>query len=143
MEEGQSKNVSEQAPQEEIISTTSTTTVGASSATTSMATTTPAASLMTSSGAKPKAGKPPTTPKENFDSTYLKENKCVCGYEVADGHALHVRTKNQHVRNYYRCWGLVKSSTTTSQRCCPFEMEDQGVMWRHYRTKHLGLYYCQ
>ena len=59
---------------------------------------------MTSSGAKPKAGKPlPTTPKEDFDSMYLKENQCVCEYEVADGHALHVHTKNQHLCNYYRC----------------------------------------
>ena len=141
-EEGQSKDVSEQAPQEENISTTSTTTVGASSATTSTATT-PAASSMTSSGTKPKAGKPPTTPKENFDSTYLKENQCICGYEAADGHALCVHTKNQHACNYYRCWGLVKSSTTASQRHCPFETQDQGDMWRHYRTKHLGLYYRQ
>ena len=85
--------MSEQAPQDDNISTTSTTTVGASSTTTSMATTTPAPSSMTSSGTKPKAAKPSTTPKENFDSTYLKENQCICGYEAADGHVLRVHTK--------------------------------------------------
>ena len=133
--------VSEEAPQEENISTTSTTTTVAASLTTTSMTTTPAATSTTSSGAKPKA--PPKAPKEDFDATYLKENQCICGYEAVDGYALHVHMKNQHPHNYYRCWGLLKSSTTGSERHCPFETEDQGVMWRHYRTKHLGLYYHQ
>ena len=94
----------------------------------------------TSSGAKPKT---PAVlkPKEDFDATYMSENQCVCGFQAADGHALHVHTKNQHSCGYYRCWGLLKSSTTGQERHCPYETDDQGVMWRHYRTKHLGLYY--
>ena len=78
--------------------------------------------------------------KDDFDMTYLKENQCVCGYEVVDGSALCIHTKNQHPHSYNRCWGLLKLSTTGKQRCCPFKTEDQGVMWRQYRTKHLGLY---
>ena len=130
--------VSEQVPQEENISTTSTTTTVAASLTTTSMTTTPAATSTTSSGTKPKA--PPKAPKEDFDATYWKENQCVCRYEAVDRYTLRVHMKNQHPRNYYRCWGLLKSSTTGSERRCPFETEDQGVMWRHYRTKHLGLY---
>ena len=98
------------------------------------------ASGTTSKGAKPKV---PKVPKEDFDAMYLKENQCICGYEAADGSALCIHTKNQHPRSYYQCWGLLKSSTSGQERRCPFETEDQGVMWRHYRTKHLGLYYQQ
>ena len=95
-----------------------------------------------STGAKPK------TPaalklKEDFHATYMSKNQCVCGFQAADGHALHVHTKNQHPHGYYRCWGLLKSSTTGQERRCPYETDDQGVMWRHYRAKHLGLYYQQ
>ena len=93
--------------------------------------------VATGSGTKPKV------PKEDFDVTYLKDNQCVCGYEAVDGSALRIHTKNQHPRSYYRCWGLLKSTTSGQERHCPFETEDQGVMWRHYRTKHLGLYYWQ
>ena len=103
-----------------------------------------------STGAKlktPAALKPKTPavlkPKEDFDATYMSENQCVCGFQVADGHALRVHTKIQHPRGYYRFWGLLKSTTTGKERHCPYETNDQGVMWRHYRTKHLGLYYRQ
>ena len=94
-----------------------------------------------SSGAKPKPKL--QVPKEDFDATYLKINQCVCGYKGADGSALRIHTKNQHPHSYYRCWGLLKSTTSGQERHCPFETEDQGVMRRHYRTKHLGLYYRQ
>ena len=94
----------------------------------------------TSKGTKPKV---PKVPKEDFDATYLKDNQCICGYKVADGSALCIHTKNRHPHSYYRCWGLLKSSTSGQERRCPFETEDQGVMLRHYRTKHLGLYYQQ
>ena len=98
----------------------------------------------TSKGAKPKMKTPAQLkPKEDFDATYMNENQCVCGFQAQDGHALHVHTKNQHPHGYYRCWGLLKSSTTRQERHCPYETDDQGVMWRHYRTKHLGLYYRQ
>ena len=98
------------------------------------------ASGTTSKGAKLKV---PKVPKEDFDAMYLKENQCVCGYEAADGSALRIHTTNQHPHSYYRCLGLLKSSTSGQERHCPFETEDQGVMWRHYRMKHLGLYYRQ
>ena len=94
----------------------------------------------TSSGARPKD---PTKlrPSEDFDATYLKDNQCVCGYKADDGHGLRVHTKNQHFRGYYQCWGLLKSKTSGEQHRCPYETDDQGSMWWHYRTKHLGIYY--
>ena len=94
-----------------------------------------------SSGVKPKPKPKPKVPKEDFDAKYLKDNQCICGYEAADGSALRIHTKYQHPCSDYRCWGLLKSTTSSQERRCPFETEDQGVMWRHYRTKHLGLYY--
>ena len=97
-------------------------------------------STSTSTGAKPKTPAA-LKPKEDFDTTYMNENQCVCGFQAVDGHALCVHTKNQHPHRYYRCWGLLKSSTTGQEKHCPYETDDQGVMWRHYRTKHLGLYY--
>ena len=101
-----------------------------------------ASSSSTSQGARPKTKNPPTLkPDEDFDSTYIKEHQCICGFVAKDGHALRVHTKNQHTHGYYRCWGLLKCSTTGQERHCPYETDDQGVMWRHYRAKHLGLYY--
>ena len=98
------------------------------------------ATSTTSSGACPKD---PTKlrPSEDFDSTYLEDNQCVCGYKADDGHGLRVHTKNQHFRGYYQCWGLLESKTSGKQCRCPYEMDDQGSMWWHYRTKHLGIYY--
>ena len=95
-----------------------------------------------STSAKPKTPAQ-LKPTEDIDATYMKENQCVCGFQAADGHALCVHMKNQHPHGYYRCWGLLKSSTTGQERHCPYETDDQGVMWRYYRMKHLGLYYRQ
>ena len=74
----------------------------------------------TSSGAHPK-DPAKLRPSEDFDSTYLEDNQCVCGYKADDGHGLRVHTKNQHFRGYYQCWGLLKSKTSGEQHRCPYK----------------------
>ena len=79
-------------------------------------------------------------PQANFDSTYMKPNQCVCGFEAKDQHDLRVHKGYQHPNKSYMCWGQLQNSQGKKRRC-PFDSNDEGIMWRHYRTQHLGLFY--
>ena len=72
--------------------------------------------------------------------TYMKPNQCVCGFEAKSASELKIHHGFQHPEKSFRCFGLVANDDGKTIKC-PFERDDEGQMWCHYRTCHLGLYY--
>ena len=79
-------------------------------------------------------------PENRRKYTYMKDNQCVCGFEARSQDELKLHDGMQHPKKTYHCWGLVVDDTGSTSKCT-YKTKDEGKMWRHYRTMHLGLYY--
>ena len=65
--------------------------------------------------------------------TYMKPNQCVCGFEAKSASELKIHHGFQHPEKSFRCFGLVANDNGKTIKC-PFETDDEGQMWCHYRT---------
>ena len=72
--------------------------------------------------------------------TYMKEHQCVCGYEAPSAQQLLIHNGLLHTNKSYHCWGEWEKRDGTKYRH-RYESDDEGQMWRHYRTQHLNIFY--
>ena len=71
--------------------------------------------------------------------TDCKPCQCVCGIEYADFESLKYHKGVVHKNNTFQCSGYFRKGTSTER--CIYVTRDEGTIWRHYRTIHLGLFY--
>ena len=71
--------------------------------------------------------------------TDCKPNQCICGIEFDKFENLQLHKGAVHSKNTFTCSGYFRKGQEMKR--CDFCTRDEGTMWRHYRTIHLGLYY--
>ena len=76
---------------------------------------------------------------DEFNSTDLGENQCVCGYEFDNFEQLCQHRGIEHKNDSFVCVG--KCFIDGKEVPCLEEFDSSDSMWRHYRSVHLGCFY--